>query len=243
MGPALQAAFLAMQDFGGKLLLFQSAVPSLGEPLQPSPAPCADHICPRDMHARALHAILLAPFKAYAAILWQMVQYSHKRTLESWGVHDDAPRTCPSEATHEQTRSNDLTAAAGRHLLPRLFCSSACLLRANSSDGAAVEHRPGQDKEPGQRGTVGHRLGAQAAEPGRPVLQEVCGRMLPRPDCCRRLRPRVRTRASHHTLLTWLSMLHRSAEITQAVANQELPMLASVPSKCFAIVQFQSQAH
>ncbi|CAL8469171.1 g8712 [Coccomyxa elongata] len=30
MGPALQAAFLAMQDFGGKLLLFQSAVPSLG---------------------------------------------------------------------------------------------------------------------------------------------------------------------------------------------------------------------
>ena len=30
MGPALQAAFLVMQDYGGKLLLFQSAVPSLG---------------------------------------------------------------------------------------------------------------------------------------------------------------------------------------------------------------------
>jgi hypothetical protein len=30
-GPALQAAFLAMQDFGGKMLLFQNAVPSLGE--------------------------------------------------------------------------------------------------------------------------------------------------------------------------------------------------------------------
>ena len=31
MGPALQAAFMVMSPIGGKLLLFQSAVPSLGE--------------------------------------------------------------------------------------------------------------------------------------------------------------------------------------------------------------------
>ena len=30
MGPALQAAFMVMSPIGGKLLLFQSAVPSLG---------------------------------------------------------------------------------------------------------------------------------------------------------------------------------------------------------------------
>ena len=30
MGPALQGAFLAMSALGGKLLLFQAAVPSLG---------------------------------------------------------------------------------------------------------------------------------------------------------------------------------------------------------------------
>jgi hypothetical protein len=35
MGPALQAAFLVMQDYGGKLLLFQNAVPSLGAPARP----------------------------------------------------------------------------------------------------------------------------------------------------------------------------------------------------------------
>ena len=40
MGPALQAAFLVMQDYGGKLLLFQNAVPSLGAPrLLSSPLP------------------------------------------------------------------------------------------------------------------------------------------------------------------------------------------------------------
>ena len=32
MGPALQAAFMVMNPLGGKLLLFQSSVPSLGEP-------------------------------------------------------------------------------------------------------------------------------------------------------------------------------------------------------------------
>lgn len=31
MGPALQAAFMVMSPIGGKLLLFQSAVPSLGK--------------------------------------------------------------------------------------------------------------------------------------------------------------------------------------------------------------------
>ena len=31
MGPALQAAFLSMSNLGGKLLLFQAAVPSLGQ--------------------------------------------------------------------------------------------------------------------------------------------------------------------------------------------------------------------
>lgn len=30
MGPALQAAFMVMTPLGGKLLLFQAAVPSLG---------------------------------------------------------------------------------------------------------------------------------------------------------------------------------------------------------------------
>ena len=40
MGPALQAAFLVMQDYGGKLLLFQSAVPSLGaRPNRPCSCP------------------------------------------------------------------------------------------------------------------------------------------------------------------------------------------------------------
>ena len=47
MGPALQAAFLVMQDLGGKLLLFQNAVPSLGaEPLptcELCPLPPAPH--------------------------------------------------------------------------------------------------------------------------------------------------------------------------------------------------------
>lgn len=33
MGPALQAAFMVMTPMGGKLMLFQSAVPSLGAPL------------------------------------------------------------------------------------------------------------------------------------------------------------------------------------------------------------------
>ena len=32
MGPALQAAFMVISPLGGKLLLFQAAVPSLGEP-------------------------------------------------------------------------------------------------------------------------------------------------------------------------------------------------------------------
>lgn len=41
MGPALQAAFLAMQDFGGKLLLFQNAVPSLGRASRISHVNCA----------------------------------------------------------------------------------------------------------------------------------------------------------------------------------------------------------
>lgn len=36
-GPALKAAFLAMSSIGGKLLLFQAAVPSLGK--DPHPAP------------------------------------------------------------------------------------------------------------------------------------------------------------------------------------------------------------
>lgn len=56
MGPALQAAFLAMQDFGGKMLLFQSAVPSLGMALQPPP--CHDdtwaQTCTTQMHACAI---------------------------------------------------------------------------------------------------------------------------------------------------------------------------------------------
>lgn len=32
-GPALQAAYTVMQDYGGKMLVFQNAVPSLGVPL------------------------------------------------------------------------------------------------------------------------------------------------------------------------------------------------------------------
>ena len=31
LGPALQAAYLMMQHIGGKILVFQSAVPSVGE--------------------------------------------------------------------------------------------------------------------------------------------------------------------------------------------------------------------
>ena len=30
LGPALQAAYTVMQDYGGKMLVFQNAVPSLG---------------------------------------------------------------------------------------------------------------------------------------------------------------------------------------------------------------------
>ena len=30
LGPALQAAYTIMQDYGGKMLVFQNAVPSLG---------------------------------------------------------------------------------------------------------------------------------------------------------------------------------------------------------------------
>ena len=37
MGPALQAAFLVMSSLGGKLLLFQAAVPSLGVPCSMPP--------------------------------------------------------------------------------------------------------------------------------------------------------------------------------------------------------------
>ena len=33
LGPALQAAYTVMQDYGGKMLVFQNAVPSLGEPI------------------------------------------------------------------------------------------------------------------------------------------------------------------------------------------------------------------
>ena len=38
MGPALQAAFMVMSPIGGKLLLFQSAVPSLGAHVPPAHA-------------------------------------------------------------------------------------------------------------------------------------------------------------------------------------------------------------
>lgn len=40
MGPALQAAFMVVSPIGGKLLLFQSAVPSLGAsyPIPPQPS-------------------------------------------------------------------------------------------------------------------------------------------------------------------------------------------------------------
>ncbi len=31
LGPALQAAYTIMQDYGGKMLVFQNAVPSLGK--------------------------------------------------------------------------------------------------------------------------------------------------------------------------------------------------------------------
>lgn len=56
MGPALQAAFLAMQDFGGKMLLFQSAVPSLGEaPFKVQSAPSS--ACDTSLHA--VHPMLL----------------------------------------------------------------------------------------------------------------------------------------------------------------------------------------
>ena len=40
LGPALQAAYTVMQDYGGKMLVFQNAVPSLGALLtHPSTAP------------------------------------------------------------------------------------------------------------------------------------------------------------------------------------------------------------
>lgn len=41
LGPALQAAYAVMQDFGGKMLGFQNAVPSLGELLDHTHFICA----------------------------------------------------------------------------------------------------------------------------------------------------------------------------------------------------------
>jgi hypothetical protein len=41
LGPALQAAYAVMQDYGGKMLVFQNAVPSVGELLDYSHVMCA----------------------------------------------------------------------------------------------------------------------------------------------------------------------------------------------------------
>ena len=41
LGPALQAAYAVMQDYGGKMLVFQNAVPSLGELLNYTHVICA----------------------------------------------------------------------------------------------------------------------------------------------------------------------------------------------------------
>ena len=44
LGPALQAAYAVMQDYGGKMLVFQNAVPSLGELLNYTHVICATRL-------------------------------------------------------------------------------------------------------------------------------------------------------------------------------------------------------
>ena len=45
LGPALQAAYTVMQDYGGKMLVFQNAVPSLGTAV---PLEIVDHDIDRE---------------------------------------------------------------------------------------------------------------------------------------------------------------------------------------------------
>ena len=61
LGPALQAAYTVMQDYGGKMLVFQNAVPSLGAPLTaPALLPCALFLVPCSTQPSSMHRMRTA---------------------------------------------------------------------------------------------------------------------------------------------------------------------------------------
>ena len=144
-------------------------------PCPPLVWPCSPlHAMMTHGHKRAPHKCMHAPFSALL-------------------------KTCIYHAkgsAYISLQASQVSSAASRL---RLRISASTILRAE-----AGKCRPGQDKEPGQCCAVGHGLRAQAAQPGRPLLQEVCRRVLPRPDRSRRLRAWVRMHATPRCSSKWV---------------------------------------